>query len=173
MLLYGHLEYCEKNRNTCIYSLPLQLTSHFFGLSIEIHTTVDVYNELYIEQQELLKAYKLCGKLTIHNQTAKEKEAIRKIRYPLELSEEDKSVLYLADVLDATLLSSDKAVRRYAKGQKIEYHGMLWIFDKLIEETRLEKKEAKEKLKQLVQQNITFRNNLELVKEIEKRITQW
>ena len=35
----------------------LLLTSVFFKLDIEIHTTVDVFNELYPEQQELLKAY--------------------------------------------------------------------------------------------------------------------
>lgn len=55
--------------DACIFIdlIELQLTSQFFGLDIEIHTTLDVYNELYIEQQEWLKVYWSFGKLTLHN----------------------------------------------------------------------------------------------------------
>jgi hypothetical protein len=53
--------------DACIFIdiIELQLSSQFFGLKIEIHTSLDVFNELYIEQQELLKAYQSVGKLII------------------------------------------------------------------------------------------------------------
>lgn len=57
------------------------------------------------------------------------------------------------------MLSSDKTLRNYAKNKSIEYHGMLWIFDKFVETTALTPKEAKIKLNQLVNFNFLFRNN--------------
>jgi len=61
--------------DACIFIdlIELQLTSQFFGLNIEIHTTLDVYNELYADQQEWLNKYQSSGKLTIHNLSPEEK----------------------------------------------------------------------------------------------------
>jgi hypothetical protein len=59
------------------------------------------------------------------------------------------------------------------KHKGIEYHGMIWIFDKLVETSVLSKKEAAIKLKQLVVTNFIFRNNQPLVAEIEKRLKIW
>jgi hypothetical protein len=50
---------------------------------------------------------------------------------------------------------------------------MIWIFDKLVDEDVLTKKEAAMKLKQLIEMNFIFRNNEQLVVEIEKRLTLW
>lgn len=35
----------------------LDLTVKFFSLEIEVHTSLDVFNELYPDQQKILKAY--------------------------------------------------------------------------------------------------------------------
>ncbi len=42
--------------DACIFIdlIELRLTSEFFKLPIEIHTSLDVYNELYPEQKEIL-----------------------------------------------------------------------------------------------------------------------
>jgi predicted DNA-binding protein (UPF0278 family) len=48
---------------------------------------------------------------------------------PKGLSPEDQSVIYVAQKLEAILLSSDKPVRKLAEKLSIEYHGMIWIFD--------------------------------------------
>ncbi len=93
--------------------------------------------------------------------------------YPKSLSETDKSVLYIANKLNACVLSSDKALRNCAKNKDIEYHGMIWIFDKLVETFVLTPKEAASKLKQLVATNFIFQNNQQLVAEIEKRLKIW
>jgi rRNA-processing protein FCF1 len=89
------------------------------------------------------------------------------------LSETDKSVLYIANKLDACVLSSDKALRNCANNKGIEYHGMIWIFDKLVETSALTKKEAIKKLKQLIDTNFVFQNNKQLIAEMEKRLKLW
>jgi|GEM_PF-2275962 len=50
---------------------------------------------------------------------------------------------------------------------------MLWILDKLIETSLLSKKEAAGKLKYLISINFIFRNNKQLMAEIEKRLKLW
>ena len=161
--------------DACIFIdlIELQLTSEFFSLTIEIHTSLDVYNELYSEQKELLKAYQSVGKLFIHKIESEERVKILQEKFPRSLSENDKTVIYLAEKLQALVLSSDKAVRNYSRSKAIEYHGMLWIFDKLIESELLEKSEAITKIDELVSRNLAYQNNAELSVEIKKRKQIW
>lgn len=161
--------------DACIFIdiYDLQLTSKFFGLELEIHTSVDVFNELYDEQQEMLRAFQSVGKLTIHNIESEHRQEIISSTYPRALSSTDKTVLFLAEKIEAMVLSSDKAVRQCAKNKCIEYHGMLWVFDKLIEFGIIDKKTAISKIKQLVSTNFIYQNNAELKSEIDKRIDIW
>ena len=161
--------------DACIFIdlIELQISSEFFGLPIEIHTSLDVFNELYTEQKEILKAYHSVGKLTIHNLSSQEKTNIREEKYPRSLSENDKTVLFFANKLNATVISSDKAVRNYARSKAIEYHGMLWILDKLIEYRLITPPEAITKINTLFSGNIIYQNNIELNIEKEKRIFLW
>lgn len=161
--------------DACIFIdlIELQLTSEFFSLTIEIHTSLDVYNELYSEQKELLKAYQSVGKLYIHKIESEERVKIQQENFPRSLSENDKTVIYLAEKLQALVLSSDKAVRNYSRSKAIEYHGMLWIFDKLIEAKLLSGADAILKIDELVSGNIAYQNNAELNSEIERRKKAW
>jgi predicted nucleic acid-binding protein len=161
--------------DACIFIdlIDLRLTSQFFGLQVEIHTSLDVYNELYLEQQELLKAYQSIGKLIIHNITEGERIQIQNEKFPRSLSEIDKSVIFLAEKHNAMILSSDKAVRNFARDRAIEFHGMLWIFDRLIEFNLITKPEAINKIQNMIANNVIYRNNMELVSEITKRIEKW
>lgn len=161
--------------DACIFIdlIELQLTSEFFSLPIEIHTSLDVFNELYPEQKELLKAYKIGNKLTVHILTSDEKLAIQMEAFPKALSDIDKTVIFIAEKLNAVVLSSDKAVRNYAKTKSIGYHGMLWIFDKFIENNLLSPTQAIKKIEALVSANVIYRNNAELSEEIEKRKHIW
>jgi|JI7StandDraft_1071085.scaffolds.fasta_scaffold272724_1 hypothetical protein len=161
--------------DACIFIdvIDLQLTSHLFGLELEIHTSLDVFNELYAEQQQLLRAYQSVNKLVIHNINSDEKTAIVQEAFPKSLSENDKTVIFLARKLDAMLLSSDKAVRHYARLQSIEYHGMLWIFDCLLEYSLIQHSDAIQKLTELTNRNIVYQNNAELMSEVKKRIRAW
>lgn len=161
--------------DACIFIdlIELQLSSEFFGLPIETHTSLDVFNELYSEQKEILKAYHSVGKLSIHNLSPNEKTRIQKEKFPRSLSDNDKTVIFLAEKLNATVISSDKAVRNYARTKAIEYHGMLWIFDKLIEFKLISPPEAIVKINNLFSRNIIYQNNVELTTEKKKRILLW
>ena len=83
--------------DACIFIdlIELQLSSQFFGLKNEIHTSLDVYNELYPEQQELLKAYQSIGTLVVHKMQSQS--------FPRSLSEIDKTVIFLAAKTNALL----------------------------------------------------------------------
>jgi rRNA-processing protein FCF1 len=121
--------------DACIFIdlYDLGLVTSFFKLQIEIHTTSSVYFELYDEQQQVLTAYQSVSRLIVHNLKEEDFLQIHSEPYPKSLSETDKSVLHVANKLNACVLSSDKTVRNCAKNKGIEYHGMIWIFDKLVE----------------------------------------
>lgn len=161
--------------DACIFIdlYDLGLVASFFKLEIEIHTTSSVYFELYAEQQQVLKACQSVGRLIIHNLKEEDFLQIHSASYPKSLSETDKSVLHIANKLGACVLSSDKTVRNCAKNKDIEYHGMIWIFDRLVEPHILTKKEAATKLKELIATNFIFQNNPSLVAEIQKRLKLW
>ena len=151
----------------------LELTNSFFNLDIEIHTTSAVLHELHFEEKQILQTYQSGEMLTIHNLQEHDFIEIFEVDYPKSLSEADKSVIHIANKLNACVLSSDKVLRNCAKNKDIEYHGMIWIFDKLVEESLLSKEEAVIKLEQLVSNNSAFQNNQQLVVEIEKRLKFW
>lgn len=161
--------------DACIFIdlYDLGLVNAFFQLEIDIHTTTSVYFELYSEQQQILKAYQSVDRLIVHNLKEEDFLQIQSEPYPKSLSETDKSVLHVANKLNACVLSSDKTVRNCAKNKDIEYHGMIWIFDKLVEANVLSKKQAAIKLEELVATNFIFQNNKPLVAEIEKRLKLW
>jgi hypothetical protein len=161
--------------DACIFIdlYDLKLYPAFFKLNLEIHTSVDVYNELYSHQQEVLNAYHLMGKLTIHSITESDRLVILSTPYPRSLSSIDKTVLHLAFKVKAMILSSDKAVRQYGKSRSIEYHGLLWIFDQLIEQGILNPKEAAVKLNDLIKSNLIYQHSSELIKEKDIRLKRW
>jgi hypothetical protein len=161
--------------DACIFIdlYDLDLTVSFFSLELEVHTSLDVMNELYPEQKKLLEAYISMKKLMVHNIQNEERFIIAQRNYPLALSEVDKTVLFLAERLNAMVLSSDKAVRNFAKSKSIDYHGLLWIFDQLIEQKILAKNEAAIKLKELIRLNIIYQNNAKLMGEFRKRLEVW
>jgi len=161
--------------DACIFIdlMLLDVLVHFFGLDLDVHTTIDVLDELFPEDQAVLSEFQKRGRLTVHTLSAEERLAMDETKYPRALSPEDRSVLFLASQLDAVILSSDKAVRNYSKKKAIEYHGMLWVFDQLVLDGVLEKPAAIEKLQLLLSSNIMYRNNTELQREVQNRVVLW
>lgn len=161
--------------DACIFIdlFDLDLTVKFFSLELEVHTSLDVYHELYPEQRKLLEAYISMDKLVIHNVQPDERFIISQTNYPLALSEVDKTVLFLAKKFEAIVLSSDKAVRNFAKSQSIDYHGLLWVFDQLIEQDVLSSQIACDKLNELIKLNVIYQNNFKLMGEFRKRLEKW
>jgi hypothetical protein len=161
--------------DACIFIdlCDVALVPPFFSLPLEVHTSQDVFSELYPEQQSMLLPIQESGRLTVHNISGAERLAIQYASYPKSLSEVDKTVLHLARGLEAMVLSSDGVVRAFAKRQSIECHGMLWVLDRLLEEALLTHSLAMEKLQALCKQNMVYRNNLVLLKEIDARLKRW
>lgn len=162
--------------DACIFIdvINLNLTAKFFGLELEIHTTADIINELYPEQKQILEGYKSTTKLTVHVLSGEEQQALMQQKYPKALTPEDLSVIFIAQKLgDATVLSSDKPLRKYAKNLSIEYHGMLWILDQLVVQDLLPKPEAVAKLNSWIDSNLIYRDNTEIKDEVDKRIKAW
>ncbi|MCF2506098.1 hypothetical protein L0663_22070 [Dyadobacter sp. CY107] len=151
----------------------LSLIHHFFELDCRFHSSVDVINELYEEDKLVLQAYVDSGKLVIHSIDEFERLCIQKTQFPAALSEADKTVLFLAQKLNAIVLSSDKVVRKYASKHGVTYQGMLWILDQLLELSALSGLEASQKLEMLIRNNIVYQNNAELVSEMQKRLKAW
>lgn len=151
----------------------LGLTELFFQLPFEMHTTIDVVNEVLNDQAEVLFAFGQRHKLKIHSIEEYERIEILRLPFPKALSENDKTVLFLANELNAIVLSSDKAVRNYSKRLGMEYHGVLWILDQLVGYQFLCTTEAASKVEQLLMQNLFYQNNVELIVEMKKRIRLW
>lgn len=161
--------------DACIFIdiLELEISSNFFLLNMEIHTTYEVWDEVNEEGQEILKIYRVDKKLTIHILEPNEHQEIAKRNYPKALSPPDQSVLYMAEKLDAILLSSDGLVRKHAKKRELNTHGLFWVMDELVEQEHLSKPDACKKIKQLFKNNLMYKNNNKLWKEAEKRIVEW
>ena len=161
--------------DACIFIdlIHLDLTTRFFSLELEVHTTRDVIDELFPAQQQALAFWQSRDKLTIHILSAEEQDEISRESFPRSLSPEDCSVIFLASKLNATILSSDKPVRTQAKKLAIPYHGMLWIFDQLVEEKLLAPGTAAVKIEALLNSNIIYKSSNDMVVEVNKRIQRW
>jgi predicted nucleic acid-binding protein len=151
----------------------LRLTSAFFKLNIEVHTSVDVFNELFPQQQEVLKAYEIVAKLRLHTLTSEDRARLHNGSYNSGLSENDRTVLLLADELDAMVLSTDGLVRKHAQKKAVECHGMFWIFDELVDHGLINKPQALLALRQMITQNMIYQNNPKLLKEAAARLGKW
>lgn len=149
------------------------LIAAFFLLPIEVHTSLDVVGELYEHQQARLLPFRQNGQLTVHNISGADRLAIQQKDYPKALSEMDKTVLYLAARLEAMVLSSDGVVRRFAAGQSIECHGMLWILEQLLAVTCLSSPAVAAALDRLCETNSIYRESPRLAAEVQKRRSLW
>lgn len=84
------------------------------------------------------------------------------------LSVPDRSVLELAEVLEACLLTGDGRLRKAAKSSNVNVRGILWVFDQLVGDGLLSKAEAYTKLAELKERNQRLPEA-----EIEKRLKAW
>jgi predicted nucleic acid-binding protein len=161
--------------DACIFLdlFDLELIDSFFSLDLEIHSSSEVVDELFDHQKDRLKQYQNQTKILIHSLDKEDWDAIYRKRYPNTICYNDKIALYLSDKLDCLLLSSDKVVRQIAKKKSIEYHGILWVFDQLIENQKISKTDAITKLGKLSKSIKLYQQNTELIKEMQSRIISW
>ena len=158
--------------NILIDLVKLEILSHFFGLNFQFCTTDLVLEELHDYQKSALQAYIDSGQLEVHEISEIQLVDIIEIRLQKPaLSEQDCSAFYQAEKLNATLLTSDNTLRKFAKVKKLDVHGHLWVFDQMVTAETLAPKQAALKLDELCQ-SVNPKLNLPK-KECDLRKKKW
>lgn len=152
--------------NIFIDLIYVELIDDLFGIEVEIHTTINVVDELNTKQQHVLQKFTKKAVLTIHSQEGL--NVPKGIKSNRSLSDSDKSVFGLAIQLDAFILTGDRVIRQVSGFQKIEVHGILWLFDQFLEKKLISKKNAIQHLKALMAYNRRLPTT-----ECEQRINDW
>jgi predicted nucleic acid-binding protein len=155
--------------NIFIDLLEVDLIDTFFELKLDLHTTNLVLNELDYEQQLVIKKHiakkRLKVKILNDDELAelKEKEITSN-----KLSKQDVSVYAYAKELGAIILTSDRRLRIEAKSKGFEVHGILWVFETMMDEKLIKPKKAIEKLTELMKINTWLPMD-----DCHKRIEKW
>ncbi len=158
--------------NILIDLIKLELLEAFFNINWEFHSTnLIIENELYDEQKLQLQPYIDNGKLIIQELDIEDMLNIMAIQSQKpQLSDKDCSALHCAQKLNASLVTSDNALRKFAKEQKVDVHGHLWVFDELVKQHCISTEVAINKLNELN----TINSKLNLPeKECKARIEKW
>lgn len=158
--------------NLLIDLIKLELLEAFFQLNWRFQTTAIIFEaELYAEQQAELIPYINRRELVVHPLSAIDLLSIMNPqRMRPQLSDKDCSAFVFAQRLNAHLLTSDNALRKFALQSNLRVHGHLWVFDALVNDGCLSPFDALQKLQQLEHVN----PKLQLPKnEIELRKKEW
>lgn len=155
--------------NILIDLLKIDLLDTFFLLEFDFQVTDIVFDEIQEENADNLNNFIENQLLTKQGFPFEDLMQIQKIRdeNPV-LSVADCSCLYLAEKLDAMLLTGDGALRRVAEKQEIPVHGIIWILDEMITNNLLTKPDARDKLQQLLVLNPRLPKH-----ECHKRLKSW
>jgi rRNA-processing protein FCF1 len=159
--------------NVFIDLYEVGLLEEFFSLPWEVHTTDFVMLELQKEgQHETVARYKTDKRLVVPVFEAKEMLEIGNLFQQnmnrTNVSLTDCSVWYYAKVNNYILLTGDRKLRTTSILDGVEVHGVIYVFDALVEFNMISRQVAVEKLQQL------YVINPRLPKEeIEKRINLW
>lgn len=158
--------------NILIDLVELRLLPHFFDLEFEFITSELVLDELFEDQYEALSPYIDGKKLVVEEMTGDDIIEIMTIQSKKpSLSEQDCSAFYQARKSEATLITSDNTLRKFAQENEVEVHGHLWVFDHMIEAKTITGTRACEKLIELSTQ---INPKLGLPKnECETRLKRW
>lgn len=113
----------------------IQVLPEFFALDWEIHTTDFVFNEiLQADQREVFEVFERSKCLRILRFTSEEEKQVRDFKTNLSIrSIADKTILWKALQLNATLLTCDGKLRKEAERHAIEVRGSLWVIEQLVD----------------------------------------
>lgn len=158
--------------NILIDLVELELLPHFFDLEFEFQSTDLVLNELLDNQLNTLMPYIDKGELIIEEMSDEDITEIQLIEISKSsLSPQDCSAYYHAKKLNATLLTSDNSLRKFAQENDLDIHGHLWVFDQMILAQTITGPRAAEKLTELCE---IINPRLGLPKsECARRIREW
>ncbi|WP_298355508.1 hypothetical protein [Runella sp.] len=141
--------------NLFIDLCEIDLVEIFFELPLEFHTTQLILNELEEDQLQRLVPFIAQKQLSVRHLTQSEIDNLASIStQSRKLSREDLSVYFYAHELDnCMILTGDNRLRKEAQRQGFEVHGILWVFEQLVNIEVLSPLIASEKLRELMSIN--------------------
>jgi rRNA-processing protein FCF1 len=156
--------------NILIDLAKLELLNEFSELDFEMYTTDFVFEELNAEQKSPIN--KLIESESLNLIQTEELEDYQGITQLLNsstgLSFEDCSVWYYSQKFNGTLLTGDGKLRKEVKKNGIEVRGIIYLFDELLKQNKIDFERAIIKIEEL-----KLLNNRLPKKEIDKRIELW
>ena len=158
--------------NILIDLVKLGILVDFFFLPWEIHTTDFVMDELTDSaQNEAVMHFYKRGRLIVGSLSEEDIAAVfeRSSQPACRLSPTDLSVLHYASKIDGcSILTGDKLLRETAEKEGTEVHGILFVFDALVDQKMLPETLAADLLEKLYSFNKHLPSG-----EVEKRINKW
>lgn len=148
----------------------IQVLPEFFALDWEINTTDFVYNEiLQANQKEVFEVFERSKRLKILKFSSEEEAEVLNFKTRLSIrSIADRSILWKALQLEATLLTCDNKLRKEAEGHAIEVRGSIWVIEQLVENGIINSTKGISLLEEL-----KMTNNRLPIQLIDKLIRQW
>ena len=154
--------------NVFIDLIKLQWLGYLFSIELDIYTTREIIDELNDGQMERVNAFIQSQQLTVYYFSAEELEQISAMRAPASLTTEDKSVVFLARLLQSSVLSGDNPLRKFCEKQNLEVKGIIWLFDRFLQLNLVTYQTAAEKMSYL----LSFNNRLPAA-DCEARLKEW
>jgi predicted nucleic acid-binding protein len=136
--------------NIFIDLFRMELPHLLFEAGLEIHTTREVVDELYPEQQAVLLRF---SGLHIHDISDEQWTKIQQLNLPRKFSQADCSVMGLAYQLQVAVLSNEKLMRKKAAHWGLEVRGTLWLLDQFVQLQCCSPVLAAERLERLMRLN--------------------
>jgi predicted nucleic acid-binding protein len=142
--------------NLLIDLFEVDLIDAFFQLNLEFHTTSLIIEELDIEQKAKIQKHIDVNKLIIREIELSEIETFKGLAVQTKkLSIPDLSLYFYAKELkECMILTGDNKLRKEAEKLGFEVHGVLWVFEEMVNHNILEKQIAVRKLEELMKVNL-------------------
>jgi len=154
--------------NIIIDLISISLFEIFLELDYEFHTNDFILNEISDSNQKVILERLIAeDRLIVGETDISDYEHIQAL-LTKNLSFEDCSIWHYASKAQGLLLTGDARLRKEVEKTDVEVRGVLFVFDKLVEESKIAKSEAIEKLTELLNINPRLPT-----KEIKKRLDLW
>ena len=154
--------------NIFIDLIHLEMLGYLFNLDIEIHTTLEVHDQLNTNQKKIIQNFIQSKDLLVYSFSFEELTEIYSIDCPNGLELADRTIFYYAEKFNSIVISGDIKLRKYCEKINIDVRGIIWVFDQLNEKKVLSAQVLASKMEELIQFN--SRLPVEICQE---RIQKW
>jgi rRNA-processing protein FCF1 len=156
----AHINVAVNDATLLMDLFELDLIEKFFELPIEFHVTQLVIQELEEYQILALNRFIEIKRLKVRYLTLTEMGSLNNYPDAISLTQEDLSIyLYAKELLNCMILTADNRLKKEAKRHGFEVHGILWVFEKLLENKILKSEIALLKLNTLMKMNAGISEN--------------